>query len=70
MEFLKKLFGRGTRKAQPEGPRGIGPSQSQAEQDTTRARMEQEMTGQRERRAAADHTEPTHEENGTQTSKE
>jgi hypothetical protein len=70
MEFLKKLFGRGTRKAEPEGARGLAPQQSQVEQDATRARMEEEVTGQRERRETAHHTEPAREENGTEAPKE
>lgn len=59
MEFLKKLFGREKRKpAEREAFRGLGPMQSQEEQDTTRKHMEEEMTGQRERREADSHTEP------------
>jgi hypothetical protein len=70
MEFLKKLFGRGPRKAEPERARGSAPQQSQVDQDATRARMEEEVTGRRERREAARHTEPAHEENGTEAPKE
>jgi hypothetical protein len=70
MEFLKKLFGRVMRKAEPEGASGLAPLQSQAEQDATRARTEEEVTGQRARREAPGHTERAREENGMEAPKE
>ena len=53
MGFLQKLFGKG--KAQAEAPvRSISmaPGQSQAEQDSSRSRMEAEMTASRATRFA------------------
>ena len=53
MMFLRRLF---TRREKPaaEQARGFSTQQTQAEQDTTRERMEAELTADRERRGATD----------------
>ena len=52
MEFIRKLLGKNVKKEETDIARGSAPVQSQEEQDATRARMEAEMAGQRERREA------------------
>jgi hypothetical protein len=49
MAFLKRLLHREKRTIEPM--RGAATGQTEAEQDVTRKRMEEEMTSQRERRA-------------------
>lgn len=53
MMFLKRLFSRKEKPA-AEQPRGLSSQQTQAEQDTTRKRMEDELAADRERRGATD----------------
>jgi hypothetical protein len=53
MNFFKKLFGK--KEKPPIEPMHGGPAtQSQAEQDATRQRMESEMAGQKERREGSE----------------
>jgi hypothetical protein len=52
LEFIRKLLGKNVKKEQTDIARGSAPVQSQEEQDATRARMEAEMAGQKERREA------------------
>ena len=58
LEFIRKLLrlGNPAKQKEPDQARGAAPVQSQEEQDSTRARMEAEMEGQRERREAG-HTD-------------
>jgi hypothetical protein len=56
MAFLKRLFRRQKKVIEPM--HGMGHSQSEAEQDITRERMEADMAAQRERRTQGSPTEP------------
>jgi hypothetical protein len=54
MKFLKRLFGRKEKPipAPPSLPQGV--AQTQAEQDTTREHMEEDVAADREKRGATD----------------
>ena len=56
MTFFKRLFSREKPKVEPM--HGIGPLQTEAEKDSTRERMETEMTAERERRGGSAPVEP------------
>ena len=64
MTFLKRLFHR-QEKPKPEAMHGSGPLQTEAEQDAVRRRMEGDMVGNRERRAAEASEDPTENPPGT-----
>jgi hypothetical protein len=53
MMFLRRLFSRKEKPA-AEQARGFSSQQTQAEQDATRKRMEDELAADRERRGATD----------------
>jgi hypothetical protein len=59
MAFLKRLFRRQKNVIEPM--HGMGHSQTEAEQDSTRQRMEAEMASQRERRTESTRSEPNNE---------